>query len=447
MEGRGESKSPGPFPLIMEKSKTHVLSGRRALPARLRFRAHMVKCLLQKKKYPLLCLSAAKGGLLKTLQIQKDLGLNKVVRFGDRILFSLAFPFFPSEAFDHMVAKGGLNIAASGTPLKTQMEVAILAITQKCPLGCSHCYERFNLSPQDSVPVERWKDVVKELQEMGISVITFSGGEPMERYEALLELLESGDKSLSDFHLHTSGYGVSRERALALKKSGLAAAGVGLDDVDPDRHDLLRGRRGAHQEAVQALGFFQKAGIFTYLNMCLTKSLVRSGDLPRYLEMARDLGVGVVRLLEPKPCGGYFFKDQDDLFSEEDRKVVTELFLRMNAQRQYRDYPVLSYLGYVESPENLGCQMGGLVHFSIDGLGNVQPCVFLPVSFGNILSEGFSEIFARMRRAVPFRLRQGGCPASFLSPLLRAKHEQCGQYPIAHSEIKVEWEKMFSPSS
>jgi MoaA/NifB/PqqE/SkfB family radical SAM enzyme len=406
----------------------------------------LAKCLLQKKKYPLCYLSAAKGGLLKTLQIQKALGLKKIVRYGDRILFSLAFPFFPSEAFDRMIAKGGLNIAASGTPLKTQMEVAILAITQKCSLGCSHCYERFSLSPQDSVPVERWKDVVSELQEMGVNTITFSGGEPMERYEALLELLESGDKGLSDFHLHTSGYGVSLERALALKKSGLTAAGVGLDDVDPNRHDVLRGRQGAHQEAVRALGFFREAGIFTYLNMCLTKGLVRSGDLPRYMEMARDLGVGVVRLLEPRPCGGYFFKDQDDLFSEEDRKTVAELFLRMNRQRQYRDYPVLAYLAFEESPENLGCQMGGLVHFSIDGLGNVLPCVFLPVSFGSIREEGFSEIFARMRRAVPHRLRQG-CPATFLSPTLRAKHEQSGQYPIPYSEIKGEWEKMFTAVS
>lgn len=428
--------------MIMDNPQTRVLGGGRAFPAHFKFRAHLAKCLLQKKKYPLLRLSAAKGGLLKTFQIQKDLKLKKVVRHGDRILFSLALPFFPSDAFNRMVAKGGLNIAASGTALKTQMEVAILAITQKCPLGCAHCYERFNLAPQDSVPVERWKDVVKELQQMGVNVITFSGGEPMERYEGLFELLESGDKSLSDFHLHTSGYGVSLEKAVDLKKAGLAAVGVGLDDFDPDRHDLLRGHQGAHQEAVQALRCFQKAGIFTYINMCLTRGLVRSDGLPQYMEMAKDLEVGVVRLLEPRPCGGYFFEDQDDLFSEEDRKTVTDLFLRMNSQRRYRDYPVLSYLGFEESPENLGCQMGGLAHFSIDGLGNVQPCVFLPVSFGNIRGEAFSEIFARMRRAVPFRLRQE-CPAASFSPVLRAKHKQCGQYPIPHSEIRAEWEKMF----
>jgi MoaA/NifB/PqqE/SkfB family radical SAM enzyme len=442
--GRGGSRGPGPLPLIMGNPQTEVLGGLRALPAQLKFRAHLARCLLQKKKYPLLRLSAAKGGLIKTFRIQNDLKLKKVVRHGDRLLFSLALPFFPSEAFDLMTAKGGLNIAASGTPLKTQMEVIILAITQRCSLGCAHCYERFNLVNQDSVPVERWKDVVKDLQEMGVNVITFSGGEPMERYDALLELLESGDKGRSDFHLHTSGIGVSFEKAAELKKAGLAAVGVGLDDYDPDRHDLLRGRRGSHWEAVQALRFFAEAGVFTYINMCLTRELVRSDGLLPYMEMARDLGVGFVRWLEPRPCGGYFFQDQTDLFSEEDRRVATDFFLKMNTRRIFRDYPAISYLAFDESPEILGCQMGGLALFYIDGLGNVQPCVFLPVSFGNIQEEPFLDIVARMRKAVPFRLRQG-CPASFFSRTIRAKSEQCGQYPVPISKIRVEWEEMFSP--
>jgi MoaA/NifB/PqqE/SkfB family radical SAM enzyme len=429
----------------MRNPQTEVLGGWRALPAQLKFRAHLAKCFFQKKKYPLLRLSAAKGGLLKTFQIQKDLRLKKVIRQGDRLLFSLTLPFFPSEAFDRMTAKGGLNIAASGTPLKTQMEVAILAITRKCSLACAHCYERFNLVDQDSIPVGRWRQVVKELQELGVNVITFSGGEPMERFEGLLELLESGDKGRSDFHLHTSGFGASFGKAVELKKAGLAAVGVGLDDHDPDRHDLLRGRRESHREAVRALRLFADAGVFTYINMCLTRELVRSDGLLRYMEMARDLGVGFVRWLEPRPCGGYFFQDQEDLFSEEDGRVATDLFLKMNTQRPYRDFPAISYLAFDESPENLGCQMGGLALFYIDGLGNVQPCVFLPVSFGNIQEEAFSDIFARMREAVPFRLRRG-CPASLLSRTIRAKVEQYGQYPIPFSKIRAEWEAMYSPA-
>ena len=126
--------------------------------------------------------------------------------------------------------------------------------------------------------------------------------------------------------------------------------------------------------------------------------------------------------------------------------MVTDVFLRMNSQRQFRNYPVLAYLAFQEAPENLGCQMGGLLHFSIDGSGNVERLVFLPVTFGNIREEALSDIFARMRRAVPFPSRQG-CPASFLNPVLREKHAQTGNYPIPYSEIKGDWEKMFSVES
>lgn len=443
MAGRRRYHGSGARTLMMSNPRAEVLSGRRAWSAQVRFRAHLVKCFLQKKRYPLVLLSASKGGLLKTFQIQKDLRLRKVIRHGDRLLFSLSLPFFPSEVFERMAAKGGLNIAASGTPLKTQVEVAILAITRRCSLSCAHCYERFNLVGQDSVAVGRWKEVVKELQEIGMNVITFSGGEPLERYEALLELLESADKSRSDFHLHTTGLGASSEKAIDLKKAGLAAVGIGLDDHDSDRHDRLRGCQGSHGKAIEALRIFQEAGVFTYINTCLTRNLVRSGGLFPYMKMARDLGVGFVRWLEPKSCGGYLLEDPDDLFSEEDRRATTDLFLKMSTQRAYRDYPAISYLGFEESPENIGCQMGGLGLFYIDGLGNVQPCVFLPVAFGNIQDESFSDIFARMRLAVPYALRTG-CPASFLGQTIRTKYNQSGQYPIPISKIWTEWEAMYS---
>lgn len=114
---------------------------------------------------------------------------------------------------------------------------------------------------------------------MGVGTIVLSGGEPMLRYDGLLELLESGDKCLSDFHIHTSGYGVTPEKALALKNSGLIAAGVGLDDLDQKRLDLFRGYQNAFREATTAIKYFLDAGVFTYLNNCLTQDLIHSGDL------------------------------------------------------------------------------------------------------------------------------------------------------------------------
>jgi MoaA/NifB/PqqE/SkfB family radical SAM enzyme len=218
------------------------------------------------------------------------------------------------------------------------------------------------------------------------------------------------DTNLSDFHVHTSGYGVTRERTAALKKYGITAAGIALDDFDPQRHDQLKGYNGAHQKASQAIQYFREAGIFPYINLCLRKDLIRSRVLWKYFDYVKNLNAGVISLLEPKPCGRYIPANGDDLLDDDDRKIVTGFFKEANRSKKHKDYPYVAYMQYFEKPEHFGCLMGGLSHFSINSAGNVQPCVFLPFSFGNIIEEDFWDIFKRMREAVPVPLHQP-CPA------------------------------------
>jgi MoaA/NifB/PqqE/SkfB family radical SAM enzyme len=415
-----------------------ALSG---LPFKLKFRLSFIKYLLQKKKYPLFVLSPSKGGLLKTQKTMRKLGLFKAARFDGQYYLSLTTPRWPSRAFDRMVARGGLNLTAAGTPLKSQVDTAILAITRQCAYDCKHCYERFNLGEEDVVPIERWKEVVHALQEKGVSIITFSGGEPMLRFEGLLELVKSADKDLSDIHVHTSGNGVTAEKALAMKQAGVAAVAVGLDDVDPSRNDEIRGSTKAYEEAVRALQLFRGAGLFTYINMCLTKDMAKTDELHKFFLLAKSLGVGIVRFLEPKPCGGYLDENMETLFSDEDRKTVTEFYREVSRDKKYKDYPIISYEAYFEKPEHLGCMMGGLSHFHIDSMGNVEPCVFMPVSFGNIMEEDIRDIFARMREAIPSPIHKD-CPVLSLSQKIREKKNQGNPLPIPFMEIEGEWQQM-----
>lgn len=408
---------------------------------KLKFRLSFVKYLLQKKKYPLFVLSPSKGGMLKTQKTMRKLGLSKAVRYDGHYYLSLTTPRWPSRAFDHMVGKGGLNLTAAGTPLKSQVDTAILAITRQCVYECKHCYERFNLGEEEAVPIERWKQVVQALQAQGVNIITFSGGEPMLRFAGLMELVEAVDKDLSDIHVHTSGHGVTLEKAIRLKQAGVAAVAVGLDDVVPSRHNDIRGNENAYKEALRALQLFRKAGLFTTVNMCLTKDMAQAGELHRFFLLAKHLGVGFVRFLEPKPCGGYIDTDMEDLFSEKHRTTVTEFFRELNRDKKYTDYPIISYEAHFEKPEHLGCMMAGHSHFHIDSRGNVEPCVFMPVSFGNIMDEDVRDIFARMRETIPHPIHEE-CPALRLSSLIREKKNSGTPLPVPFAGIEDDWWRM-----
>jgi MoaA/NifB/PqqE/SkfB family radical SAM enzyme len=401
--------------------------------------AAAINYFLRKREYPLFKLSSAKGGALAALKIARNLKLQKMVQFNASYYTTPVLPRYPSRPYDHMVAKGGLNIAAAGTALKQQISMILLGITRRCDLHCLHCYERFNIAPEDSVPVSRWKEVIREIQHLGAGVVVLSGGEPMLRYDGLLDLLESGNKNLSEFHLHTSGLGVTPEKARELCRAGLTAAAVGLDDVDPCRHDALRGYQGSHRLAVSALRDFFDAGVFTYTNMCVTRDIVRAGDLWRYYDFVKNLDVGFIEMLEPRPCGGFAGRGDDFLLSDDDRKKVTEFFVTANTARAYRHYPLVYYVAYTEAPERMGCMMGGLSHLTIDSRGNVNPCVFLPVTFGNIMEEDFASIYSRMRKAIP-RPVHHDCPSVTLAGTIWDRSQAGRESPVRYEALRDEWE-------
>jgi len=371
------------------------------------------------------------------------LQLKKVVQWGKHFYFSIETPRWPSGAWQTVVKNGGLNLTAQGTSKNRHINLAILAITSRCDYRCAHCYEQHNVNTGTPVPLEIWKKTVHEIQQHGAGIIAISGGEPMLSFDTVLRLLESADKKSSEFHLYTSGYGVNDQTVSQLKSAGLAAAAIGLDDADPQRFDHLRGKKGAYDSAVSAVECFQRQGIFTYINTCLTKDVVQNRGLWRLLDAAKKMDIGIIRLLEPKPCGGYLHRNPQDLFSNDDRATATRFFLEANNSPTYFRHPLVSYVAYTESPEHLGCGMGGLSHFHIDSSGNVNPCVFIPVSFGNILRGDFGKIYQKMRSAVPFNLRTT-CPSVQLADDIRKAKSRGESLPIPFEQISNKWEKMFS---
>jgi len=282
-----------------------VISGQSLFRFRLRFLVGLLRYRLDRRRFQRLVLSARRGGLIKSMRNLRDMHMTKPVSFAGRVFVSLSLPGWPSAAYDRMVALGGLNVSAAGTPLKANVDLVILSITRRCGYACQHCYARPNLAGRETVSLGTWKRVVRDVQRIGASVVVFSGGEPMRRYPDLLELVREADKDLSDLHLNTSGDGVTDETALALRQAGLTAAGVGLDDVDPSDTTPCVAGPGPTPRPWPPSARFRRAGILPYLNVCLTRDLAGSGRLFTLLELAHEVGAGFVRLVEPKPVGGY----------------------------------------------------------------------------------------------------------------------------------------------
>jgi MoaA/NifB/PqqE/SkfB family radical SAM enzyme/SAM-dependent methyltransferase len=320
----------------------------------------------------------------KVAAFLKDyLAHEKVVKFRGKHVVNTNFPPYPSPAFDNMAAQ----FNAIGEVTERSLFSVTLAVTNRCPYNCWHCYNAGR--SQRDVPLAVLQEVVRQLRELNVVNVTLTGGEPLLRSD--LEDVARAFDEKAFLSLNTTGAGLTQERAQALKDSGLFAVGVSLDSADPAEHDRMRGREGAFVTAVNALEMAGKAGLYPYIIAVGTHEFLQPERFEAFMRFAAECGAVEVHLLEPSATGK-LAGHTDVLLSPKERQRILD-FQREVAERD--DLPILSSFTYVESRNAFGCG-AGLTHLYIDGSGEVCPCNLVPLSFGNVTREPLLQILDRM---------------------------------------------------
>jgi MoaA/NifB/PqqE/SkfB family radical SAM enzyme len=80
------------------------------------------------------------------------------------------------------------------------------------------------------------------------------------------------------------------------------------------------------------------------------------------------------------------------LLTPAERDLLIALHKKANRSSEY---PKVTVLPYIESARLFGCT-AGFNHIYIDASGNVCPCDFTPLSFGNIRHDDLEHILARL---------------------------------------------------
>ncbi len=109
--------------------------------------------------------------------------------------------------------------------------LAHLVPIRRCNLSCAYCNEYDSSSPP--VPTDIMRERVQRLGDLGTSVITISGGEPLlhPELEAIIAEIRKRHVIAS---LITNGYLLSRKRIQRLNDAGLEHLQISIDNVEPD---------------------------------------------------------------------------------------------------------------------------------------------------------------------------------------------------------------------
>lgn len=321
------------------------------------------------------------SAFLKTVQNNKYMSENGKIRIG------LYIPEYPSKAFFHACDK--FKVTGDKPPAIT----ALVSITSACKFKCKHCYQRLDIGKE--TPIDILVDAVKKMQDNGVAFFNIEGGDPFIAYDRLKTLCENIDDR-GEIWVNSTGDEITIERLNYLKQHNLKAVMFSMHDHREESLCQFMGRDDAWKKLESGIKLCKESGIIVAINSCLMREDYSNGKFEAIMEKSKELGANFIQLIVPKPSGAWLGSSEYK-YTESDLKILKEKVDLYNSNEKYAEYPAISAQAIEEDKEHYGCTAGGTDRFYLNAKGDVQPCEFLNVSFGNIKEEEFNEIYSRMR--------------------------------------------------
>lgn len=304
-----------------------------------------------------------------------------------RLVYNLYNPPMPSPAalrpFERKLRSQALGYVLPAT--------ATLSVTPHCPCKCVHCSaDRFVTQEGQMLSTEELASVVDQTLDLGVCTLIFTGGEPMARKD-LYDQIARVDKNLAHVMMFTCGAFLNAENVARLKEAGLGSMNVSIDSDRPEEHDEFRRRPSTFKQAVEGARMAREAGIMVGVSTYATHENITSGRLEHLLQIARDEGFHEVTIFDCVPTGKFLHRG-DLVLGRKDIEAVRALADKYN--RDSAPFGVTAQ-AQANAPDGGGC-FGSFSQFYMTCYGDIDPCDFNPVSFGNVRNAPLAEIWKKM---------------------------------------------------
>jgi len=325
--------------------------------------------------------------LRRTLRLYSFYRKESIIKHGDLYVLSTFMPPYPGKAFERMVEanKATVEFVKGDAHLPIPVSTYI-SVTNRCMCHCYYCSNSLNRSGKE-LSGEEIKRIIEEIQDYGVPVIGFTGGEPLLRND-IVDIISHVDERSSTL-LFTTGVGLDEKMAHELKNAGLFGVVISLDSHVEKEHNASKGCR-VFSSAMDAIKNARKAGLYVALNTIPEEKMLHTGKIWEFLEFAASIGVEEVRILDPIPTGRLLGRN---IWEDKNIEMLRDVHIKGN---KIRRLPKISVLSYIEGEDVTGCGAGGIRHMYVDASGNLHPCDMVPLSFGNILEDGLERCMERM---------------------------------------------------
>jgi len=258
------------------------------------------------------------------------------------------------------------------------------AIDFACNLRCQHCFATaLQNGKRRRMRVEDYARVAEEAMALGSVNFSFQGGEPL-LFDGLPDIIRACQPARNVISVTTNGTLLTRERTSELRRLGVDILTISLDSAIPEEHDRFRGISGTFEKTMSGIRFALEAGLRVTLGTVVTHQTLKSEGITGLIEMARHLNV-ILMIIFPAPAGRWTANDEMFLTAEDlayvDQLTKGSSLIRTDFQANFGP---------------MGCGAVKEILY-LTPYGDVLPCPFMHISFGNVLEE---PLVAIRRRAL-----------------------------------------------
>ncbi|HYB93266.1 MAG TPA: radical SAM protein [archaeon] len=338
----------------------------------------------------------------RMLESEKPIAVKK-----DAVIFSTWLPPIPSGSFKRLI-DAEIDIALHH---KYVPQAVSLNAFKQCSYSCENC--NMVRSPGPELSTEELKGFIDQVVDLGAVTIGFSEGDPLTR-EDIVDLVRYVDKNKAIASIFTPGAMLTESQAENLKRAGLYAVIIGFCSPIPDEHDAARGVKGAFSMATKSIKNALDAGLYVSIHTHANPRMIAEKKLDGLYDLASQLNVHEFTIWEAIPSWGY--RDKDDLMlNKAQRDYILEMRRKLNKMPAG---PRIFSMSFFEGPDFLGC-MAGRRWLNLVDSGDLTPCIYTPISFGNIKNEKVADIWKKMRENPLYRRSEKSC--MMLNPEFRSK--------------------------
>jgi len=283
---------------------------------------------------------------------------------------------------------------ALGVPLSVQLD-----LTYRCNERCVHCY--LDHEDHGEMTTAEVKDVLDQLAEAGVFILTLSGGEIFVRKD-FFEILAYARQLAFCVKLKTNAILIREKEAARIRELGVESIQISIYSHRPEIHDAITLVAGSLKRSVDAIRFLRSQGLKVIIaNVLMAQNMQ---DYPGVRALADELGVECT--LDPTITP----------MMDGDRSTVALGVGHDGLREVFRDSSLVGnadeFCAIPAAPEeselySLPCSAGHTACY-VSPYGEVFPCVQFPLPTGNVRTQRFLDIWRhsdKMKEVRSIRLK------------------------------------------